>query len=114
MTVPEAVFIAFSFFNALQIVSYIPQIVAVARDANGATAISYSSWAVWMGGGAATTAYALINIWDIWLAMVNGVHAVCCLAVIVLTAWKRARLAASGPSPGTGQSAQLPERTSWS
>lgn len=89
MTVEQAVFLLFSTMNALQIVSYIPQIVAVARDRNGATAIAYSSWLVWLGGGAATAAYAAVNIWDPWLLAVNLVHAVCCLTVIALTAWKR-------------------------
>ncbi len=91
MTLTDATFTAFTFFNALQIFSYIPQIVAVARDRNGATAISYSSWIIWLTGAAATVAYAMINIWDVWLALVNAIHAVCCLIVILLTAFKRHR-----------------------
>lgn len=89
MTLADASFAIFTVFNALQIVSYIPQIIAVARDRNGATAISYSSWTIWLAGAATTVAYATINIWDVWLALVNAVHAFCCLAVILLTAFKR-------------------------
>jgi hypothetical protein len=91
MTPSEIVLTAFTVFNALQIVSYIPQIVCVVRDRHGASAIAYSTWTIWLAGSAATTAYALVNIWDIWLAAVNALHAICCLAVIVLTAWKRVR-----------------------
>lgn len=89
MALEDATFAVFAFFNALQIVSYLPQIICVARDRNGATAISYSSWAIWLAGAAATVAYATINIWDVWLALVNAVHAACCLIVILLTAFKR-------------------------
>jgi hypothetical protein len=89
MALADVTFAVFSLFNALQLVSYIPQIVAVARDRNGATAISYSSWAIWLAGAAATVAYATINIWDVWLALVNAAHALCCLLVILLTAFKR-------------------------
>lgn len=95
MTPAEIVFAAFTAFNALQIVSYIPQIACVIHDRNGASAISYSSWAIWLAGSAATTAYALVNIWDVWLALVNAVHTICCLSVILLTAWKRGRIRAA-------------------
>lgn len=87
----EIVLAAFTIANALQIVSYVPQIVCVARDRNGATAIAYSTWLIWLAGSAATAAYAMVNIWDVWLAAVNVVHSVCCVAVIALTAWKRRR-----------------------
>jgi hypothetical protein len=92
MASAEIILAAFTVFNALQIVSYIPQIVCVVRDRHGASAIAYSTWIIWLAGSAATTAYALVNIWDIWLAAVNAVHTLCCLAILVLTAWKRARL----------------------
>jgi hypothetical protein len=67
MALADATFALFTLFNALQIVSYIPQIVSVGRDRHGATAISYSSWAIWLAGAAATVAYATVNIWDVWL-----------------------------------------------
>lgn len=87
----ELVLAAFTVANALQVVSYVPQIVSVARDRNGASAIAYSTWLIWLAGSAATAAYAMVNIWDAWLAAVNTVHSVCCIAVIALTAWKRRR-----------------------
>ena len=68
MTSAEIVLAAFTVFNALQIVSYVPQIICVVRDRNGASAIAYSTWFIWLAGSAATTAYATVNIWDIWLA----------------------------------------------
>ena len=91
MSPEELVFAAFTATNVLQIVSYLPQIVAVVRDGNGASAIACSSWVIWLAGSASTSAYAMINIWDVWLLIVNAVHAVCCLTVIVLTLWKRSK-----------------------
>lgn len=88
-TPADTVLLAFTVSNALQIVSYVPQIMSVWRDRNGAAVIAYSTWAIWLAGSAATTAYALVNSWDPWLAVVNAVHTLCCLAVIGLTAWKR-------------------------
>jgi hypothetical protein len=110
MLAEDAVFLAFTAFNGLQIVSYGPQIAAVARDQHGATAIAYSTWIIWLLGSAATTAYALVNVWDVWLAAVNAVHTVCCLAVLLLTAWKRQALHAAQPSSAHSgvESARLP------
>lgn len=99
-TPAEIVLFAFTVSNALQIVSYIPQIVCVLRDRHGASAIAYSTWAIWLAGSAATTAYAMVNIWDVWLAVVNAVHTLCCLAVLGLTAWKRAQHQAERRSEG--------------
>ena len=89
MEVTALIAIAFGVFNTLRLVSYIPQIVAVARDQHGATAISLSCWAIWVGANASTALYAWINVGDIMLALVSVFNAVCCLAVLVLAAHKR-------------------------
>jgi hypothetical protein len=101
INVEETILLLFTILNALQIVSYIPQIVAVIRDAHGATAISYSTWLIWAAGTGVTTAYAMVNIWDPWLAIVNAVHTLCCVAVVALTFVKRLQLdKPSASSPG--------------
>jgi hypothetical protein len=91
LTLANLTLTAFSFFNALRIVSYLPQILRVARDAYGATAISYSTWAMWTCANLSTGAYAMVNLQDAWLALVSLVNTAGCLAVILLTAWKRRR-----------------------
>jgi hypothetical protein len=69
--------------------SCLPQIRKVARDANGASAISYSTWTLRTGANIATALYALTKSGDMYLAFVSIVDAGCCVTVIVLTILKR-------------------------
>jgi hypothetical protein len=79
----------FTIFNALRIVSYLPQILRIAQDCQGAQAISYIAWGLWVAANGSTAAYAWVNLKDLPLALLNGGNTICCITVIALTAYKR-------------------------
>lgn len=85
----DLIAIGFGAFNVLRLVSYLPQLVVIARDSNGATAISFSSWSIWVGANATTALYAWVNVGDTNLAVISAFNAACCVAVIFLAGWKR-------------------------
>lgn len=62
MYLPEITLALFSMFNVLRLGSYLPQIIRVAMDKDGAKAISYSTWSLWIGANASTAAYAAVNL----------------------------------------------------
>ena len=77
MIMSEATWLAFAVFSGLRTVSYVPQIARIAKDRNGASAISYPTWMLWTCANASTAAYAAVNLADLWLAVVQlGVRAV--------------------------------------
>jgi hypothetical protein len=92
MTLPDLSFALFSLFNALRLISYVPQIASVARDRNGATSISLICWSIWIGANGATALYAWVNLADPWLLAINGFNTLCCLVVVLLTLAKRTQL----------------------
>jgi hypothetical protein len=89
MLISEATWLAFAAFSGLRIFSYVPQILRIASDRNGASAISYPTWVLWTSANTSTAAYAAMNLGDLWLAAVSRAFALCCLIVIALTAIKR-------------------------
>ncbi len=91
MTLADLSFYLFTIFNGLRVFSYLPQIVRVARDRHGASAISYATWLLWTGANATTGLYAHINLHDNMLAVINWLNAACCVLVVALTAYKRHR-----------------------
>jgi hypothetical protein len=89
MLISDATWLAFAAFSGLRTISYVPQIVRIARDPNGASAISYPTWLLWTAANTATALYAATNLNDVWLAYVSSIYALCCMVVIVLTTFKR-------------------------
>lgn len=93
MDTPELTLLVFYAFNALRIGAYLPQILRVVQDNNGAPTISYAAWSVWIGANGSTAAYALIIAPNWTLFAVNVLNAIGCAAVVALTALKRHQFA---------------------
>ena len=85
----DAVSFAFGLFNLLRLASYLPQIVAVARDDHGAHAISLTCWTVWIGANATTALYAWVRLADVALASISAFNTACCLLVFCIAGYKR-------------------------
>lgn len=77
--------------NAVRLLSYVPQIVAVAREGSGAHAISLTTWLFWTLSNAATAIYCSTVINDLLLAATMWGNAAGCVAVASLTMMKRQR-----------------------
>lgn len=92
MELAHVTFVVFTVFSGLRIVSYLPQIMKIAADKNGASAISYATWSTWVCTNLATAFYAVINLRDFYLTAFSGVSAACCAIVIILTIYKRTKL----------------------
>jgi hypothetical protein len=101
MNADDAIVLAYGLSNGLRLVSYVPQIVRVARDSDGAQAISCLTWNLWIAANASTALYAWTQLHDVPLTVMHVGNALCCAAVVALTVFKRAQLRA----------APLPERS---
>jgi len=86
---PAAVFGVFTVMNTLRIVAYVPQMFKAAQDANGASAISYATWTLFLISHLTTIAYALVGLGDLVMALVFAANALACLAIISITWVKR-------------------------
>ena len=75
--------------NGLRVLSYVPQIVAVARDHSGAHAIALSTWTFWTIANATTSLYAFRVPGDVLLAVISAANAICCLTVVAIVVCKR-------------------------
>lgn len=89
----------FAACNFIRLFAYLPQIYKAATDTNGASAISYTTWGLFLIANLSTIAYALVNRSDWWLATCFAGNAVCCVAILAV-AYRRsvaqARAAAIG------------------
>jgi MFS family permease len=114
MSPAEIVLALFAVCNSVRVFAYLPQIVAVARDRGGASAISYTTWGLFAVSHLSTVGYAVVVVDDWRMAFVFTANALCCLLIVILTAWKRARFTADQKlveNRNRGLTVQAPERS---
>ena len=61
MTLAEYSMTAFALANGGRVIAYVPQIMRVCRDPNGAAAVSVTTWIFFTAANVATVVYALID-----------------------------------------------------
>jgi hypothetical protein len=89
MTIEDMTLGLFAVCNGLRVFAYFPQIVAAATDRNGATAISCTTWWLFLLANLSTIAYAVVNQSDWRLAACFMANAACCIAILAVTYCKR-------------------------
>lgn len=87
----QAITTIYAVCNALRVLSYVPQILAVARENSGAHAISLASWLFWFVSHAVTAVYGAAVLNDPLLAGMMWGNAAGCLAIAAITITKRRR-----------------------
>jgi len=91
MSLEEITLGVFAACNTLRIFAYIPQIRKAATDENGASAVSCTTWMLFLVAHVSTVAYAIVNRSDWGLAACFAANAVCCLAIVAVACCKRRR-----------------------
>jgi hypothetical protein len=95
MTATEAALLLFTACNSLRVLAYVPQIVRIAHDRDGAAAISCMTWALFAVSHLSTVAYAALVLRDPTIALVFAGNTLACLAILGLTWVKRRRYRAA-------------------
>ena len=77
--------ILFAACNGIRVVAYLPQIHKAFTHRNGASAISRTTWGLFLIANVSTVAYAIVNRSDYWLAACFGVNSICCAVILLAT-----------------------------
>jgi len=93
----HAIVVAYAVISALRLAFHLPQITAVLKDADGAQAISLSTWYFWCLSHVFTALYALTISSDLLMAGITCANAIGCLAVATLTQLRRRQVAVAAP-----------------
>ncbi|MDN8618871.1 hypothetical protein [Variovorax ginsengisoli] len=75
--------------NAARIFTYVPQLRAVWRSADGARDISLLTWGSWVVANATAVAYGAFVAGDLFFTLIATLNLVCCAAVTLVAARRR-------------------------
>lgn len=82
------VFLYFT-FNTVRVFSYVPQIIAVAKETSPAQAISLLTWSFWSMANLTTALYATVVLPDTLLAAMSYGNTLGCTIVVFIVCYKR-------------------------
>lgn len=89
--------------NAARIFTYVPQLRAVWRSADGARDISLLTWGSWVVANATAVAYGAFVACDLFFSLIAMLNLVCCAAVTLVAARRRQTFVAGrGPQALNG------------
>lgn len=89
MTAAEVATTAFTLCNAVRVLAYLPQILRITQDPDGARAISCATWSLFAISHLTTVIYALVAAHDLTMAAVFGGNALACFMILGVTLLKR-------------------------
>ncbi len=92
---------AFALANSLRALSFVPQILAVARSTDGARDIALLTWSIWTATNLLGVAYGAVVAGDGLLALSFAASALACGLTIALTVVKRLRFQRRAPAAGS-------------
>lgn len=104
MTTGDLSIIAFAVLNGARIFAYVPQIVCVSRDRNGASGVSLLTWGLFTLANLATAVHALLTTGDNLVAGIFLLNTISCLTIFVVAAGKRLAGTRLKPTPVLGHS----------
>jgi len=82
VTFADITLAVFTICNSIRVVAYVPQITKAATDQDGAQAISFMTWGLFLVSNSSAVAYALVNKADWMLACMFMANAIGCAAIL--------------------------------
>lgn len=89
MSAAEVIVLIFSICNSLRLFAYLPQLISVLRDRNGASSVSLTTWSLFTLANGSTTAYALVIVSDLRMAVLFAFNTAFSFAIAFGTILKR-------------------------
>lgn len=89
MDAPDLTVLAFTVLNSVRVLAYVPQILRIAHDTDGAVAISPCTWAVFTLSHLTTVFYAVVVAKDPFMALMFAANTAGAGAIFTLTCIKR-------------------------
>ena len=80
---------AFAACNSVRMLAYVLQFLKAVHDDNGATAISFATWGLFLVSNITTVFYALICLGDPLMVLIFTANALACTAILIATRVKR-------------------------